>query len=170
MDVGEAQVSVANNIEGQPNCTTMNHLISNNKTVNSGYNNIVIQCPGIGVGPEQRIYMSSPNEPSGPGRPNLSIPLRSIAGAIQQDNNQKMQQKVFYNYSEKYQNVHNFDPNKNVRAAYFPNINSAVPNGLRPQTYENQAAMNNISKVYVRTSWFGLLSLSSFFPEAIERI
>lgn len=107
----------------------MDAQIQNSETV-------MMQSQGVMQPHQQRIYVNGqPNEPSGPGRPNVQMIPVSVSSQrppqdVQRMHHQQQQQhqQPFYN---QYQPVQQFDPSKNVRP-----FGGQVMNGFRPQGNE----------------------------------
>lgn len=125
----QSPINSHNNQISHPNSTGV---------VIQGHNVIENQQPH-----QQRIFVNGqPNEPSGPGRPNIQMIPVSISSQqnIVNPQNQAIQQRLphpqqhiqFYNGQPQFQQGQQFDSSKNVRPF------NPVMNGFRPQSVPNQ--------------------------------
>lgn len=119
------------NVQGPMNPNNHNQIVNQ---IPNPANSVVIQGQTQHQQQQHRIFINNgqPNEPSGPGRPNVQMVPVSIANQRQeiQPHPQRLPlQQQFYNNSHpQYQQINHFDPGKNIRPF---NLNM---NGFRPQS------------------------------------
>lgn len=105
----------------------------NSNQVNNG---VVIQGQnGVPTQPHQhRVFINNqPNEPSGPGRPNIQ--MIPVGVTNQRDNQNRLHH--FYNQSQ-YPQIQ-YDPSKQMRPTFLPGNNQM--NGFRPQAMQAPVKM-----------------------------
>lgn len=124
-----------------------NHMphSNNGEVILHGHNVVQVQQQQHQQPQQQRIFINGqPNEPSGPGRPNIQMIPVSISNQQQtvvNQHRQDVQQRPaqvqqqphihFHNGPQQYPQVQQYDSSKNVRT-----FNQAV-NGFRPQVMQN---------------------------------